>query len=99
MAWQVAQDYKAACGGHAPVVVLSTASPYKFPAAVLEGLGETPQADEFDVMERLHQLTGVPIPRNLAGLRQRRVLHHDVIGREDMLSYVLKKAGETAWNK
>ena len=99
VAWQVAQDYKAACGGHAPVVVLSTASPYKFPAAVLEGLGETPQADEFDVMERLHQLTGVPIPRNLAGLRQRRVLHHDVIGREDMLSYVLKKAGETAWNK
>ena len=50
-------------------------------------------------MERLHALTGVPIPRNLAGLRQRRVLHHDVIDREDMLSYVLKKAGEAAWSK
>ena len=66
---------------------------------MLEGLEETPQDDEFDVMERLHQLTGVPIPRNLAGLRQRRVLHHDVIGREGMLSYVLKKAGEAEWSK
>ena len=35
VAWNVAQQYKAANPAHAPVVVLSTASPYKFPAAVL----------------------------------------------------------------
>ena len=99
VAWQVAQDYKAANPGHNPVVVLSTASPYKFPAAVLEGLGAEAQGDEFDVMAQLHDLTGVPVPPNLADLRQREVLHHDVIDREDMLSYVLKKAGEAVWSK
>ena len=99
VAWQVAQDYKAACAGHNPVVVLSTASPYKFPAAVLEGLGEGSDGDGFDAMERLHALTGVPVPANLQGLRQREVLHRDVIDREDMLSYVLKKAGEAVWSK
>ena len=99
VAWQVAQDYKAACAGHNPVVVLSTASPYKFPAAVLEGLGEGSDGDEFDVMAQLHDLTGVPVPANLQGLRQREVLHRDVIDREDMLSYVLKKAGEAVWSK
>lgn len=99
VAWQVAQDYKAACPAHAPVVVLSTASPYKFPAAVLEGLGETPQGDGFDAMERLHTLTGVPVPRNLQGLRQRPVLHRDVIDRGDMLAYILEKAGEPTWKK
>ena len=99
VAWQVAQDYKAACAGHNPVVVLSTASPYKFPAAVLEGLGEGTDGDEFDVMAQLHDLTGVPVPANLQGLRQREVLHRDVIDREDMLSYVLKKAGEAVWSK
>ena len=99
VAWQVAQDYKAACPAHAPVVVLSTASPYKFPAAVLEGLGETPQGDGFDAMERLHALTGVPVPRNLQGLRQRPVLHRDVIDRGDMLAYILEKAGEPTWKK
>ena len=95
----MAQDYKAACAGHNPVVVLSTASPYKFPAAVLEGLGEGSDGDEFDVMAQLHDLTGVPVPANLQGLRQREVLHRDVIDREDMLSYVLKKAGEAVWSK
>lgn len=99
VAWQVAQDYKAANPDHSPVVVLSTASPYKFPAAVLEGLGAEAQGDEFDVMAQLHDLTGVPVPPNLADLRQREVLHRDVIDREDMLSYVLEKAGEAVWSK
>ena len=99
VAWQVAQDYKAACADHNPVVVLSTASPYKFPAAVLEGLGEQPEDDEFAVMERLHALTGVPVPPNLASLRQQAVRHRDVIDREDMLAYVLKKAGEPVWSE
>ena len=99
VAWQVAQDYKAACRDHAPVVVLSTASPYKFPAAVLEGLGEAPRGDEFAVMEQLHALTGVPVPAGLQGLQQREILHQDVIDRDAMLAYVLKKAGERQWKQ
>ena len=99
VAWQVAQDYKAACGDHHPVVVLSTASPYKFPAAVLEGLGEAPGEDEFEMMQRLCDLSGVKIPANLADLRQRPVRHRDVIDRQDMLAYVLRKAGEREWNR
>ena len=79
--------------------MLSTASPYKFPAAVLEGLGEAPGEDEFDVMQRLHALTGVPVPPHLADLRQRQVRHRDVIDRQDMLAYVLRKAGEAEWNR
>ena len=74
-----------------PVVVLSTASPYKFPAAVLSALGENPPEDEFAAMERLHELTGVPVPPNLAGLRQQPVRHSDVIGKDEILNYVLEK--------
>ena len=66
---------------------------------MLEGLGEGSDGDEFDVMAQLHDLTDVPVPANLQGLRQREVLHRDVIDREDMLSYVLKKAGEAVWSK
>ena len=36
--WAVAEDYVAETGDTAPMVVLSTASPYKFPAAVLSSL-------------------------------------------------------------
>ena len=97
VAWDVAQQYKAARPDHAPVVILSTASPYKFPAAVLEGIGKSADGDEFDVMERLRNETGVPIPPNLAGLRERAVRHKDVIDRGEMLDYVLKKASQKEW--
>ena len=92
VAWDVAQQYKQANPEHNAVVVLSTASPYKFPAAVLEGIGERAEGDEFDVMEQLHKVTGVPVPKNLADLRSRAVRHRDVIDRGEMLDYVLGKA-------
>jgi len=92
VAWDVAQQYKKENPAHNAVVVLSTASPYKFPAAVLEGIGEQAKGDEFDVMEQLHDVTGVPVPKNLAALREREVRHRDVIERDEMLDYVLGKA-------
>jgi threonine synthase len=72
--------------------VLSTASPYKFPAAVLTAIGGDRSGDEFEQMERLAALTGVPIPKGLQGLKERPVLHEDVIDREDLLDYVLCQA-------
>ena len=79
------------------MVVLSTASPYKFPAAVLSALGETPSEDEFAALDQLCKLTGVAIPKNLSTLRDMPVRHTDVIDKEDMLSYVLRKVGERQW--
>ena len=97
VAYDVAQQYKAACPDHAPVVILSTASPYKFPAAVLEALGEEPGTDEFGAMARVEQITAVPMPKNLKGLRDRPVRHRDVIGPDQMLPYVLNKAVQEKW--
>ena len=71
------------------MVVLSTASPYKFPASVLEAIGGDMSGDEFDQMERLQRLTGVAIPENLATLRGKEERHTGVIAKETMLEYVL----------
>ena len=87
VAWSVAEGYES----DAPVVILSTASPYKFPAAVLSAIGGDADGDEFDIMDRLHAMTGVPVPKALAELRQKPVLHRDVISREEMQAYVLGK--------
>ena len=97
VAWNVAQQYKAFTGSQRPVVILSTASPYKFPAAVLDALGEEAQGDEFAIMEQLHTITGVPVPKNLQGLKEKPVRHSTVLGKEEMLSFVLGKAGEKVW--
>ena len=48
-------------------------------------------------MDRLHEVTGVAVPKNLASLREMEVRHTDVIDREEMLEYVLRKVGEKQW--
>lgn len=88
--WAVAEDYVNDTGDTRPMVVLSTASPYKFPAAVLASLEQSDLADEFRQMERLEELTGVPIPANLKGLEQKQELHTGVIEKEKMLSFVME---------
>ena len=87
--WAAAEDYVAATGDHAPMVVLSTASPYKFPVAVLTAIGGDTSGTEFDQMQRLSAITGVPIPKNLAGLQGKAERHTGVISKEAMLDYVL----------
>ena len=88
--WAVAEDYVAATGDTRPMVVLSTASPYKFPAAVLSSLEQSNETDEFNQMDRLSALTGVAIPGNLQGLQEKQELHTGVIPKETMLSFVTK---------
>ena len=69
VAFKVAREYQAASQSHNPMVVLSTASPYKFPRDVLTALGaEAPQSD-FAAMDGLKALTNVPVPNSLAALR------------------------------
>ena len=90
VAWHAADAFMEQADG-APVVVLSPASPYQFPAAVLSALGEEPGDDEFAMMDKLSALTGTPIPKNLATLREKQVRHKDVIDKDAMLDYVLGK--------
>ena len=87
--WAAAENYVNQTGDNSPMVVLSTASPYKFPAAVLSSLEETAETDEFRQMERLEELTGVPIPQNLRGLEQKTERHTGVIEKSQMLQYVM----------
>ena len=84
-----AEDYRNETGDLTPMVILSTASPYKFPAAVLSAIGGDTGGDEFEQMERLQQMTGVPIPAPLASLKGKKELHADVIEKEAMSTYVL----------
>lgn len=87
--WACAQDYRAVTGDNAPMVVLSTASPYKFPAAVLTAIGQDLSGSEFDQMGQLEHITGVPIPAPLAALAGKPRRHTAVVDKEQMLSFVL----------
>ncbi len=92
-------DPHTACGYHvlstveaAPTakarVLLSTASPYKFPRAVAESLGLEVPADDFACMEVLAKATGTTPPPQLASLQQAPVLHTDVVDIDGMGVFV-----------
>ena len=71
-------------------VVLSTASPYKFPCDVLRALGENVPEDEFDAMSALNKKTNMPIPENLAQLKTKPVRFEEVIETSDIISKALE---------
>ncbi|MBP5295214.1 MAG: threonine synthase, partial [Lachnospiraceae bacterium] len=75
-------------GAGKAMVVLSTASPYKFPRTVLEALGRTPGDDDFLVMDELRQVTRSAVPENLAALKDKPVRFTEVLNREELYSVV-----------
>ena len=93
--WQAVEAFGRDKG---PTVILSTASPYKFPGAVCAALGLACDGDEFAGMEAIERSTGVAMPSNLRGLRDRAVLHTDCVAPADMTAYVLEKKAEPTWN-
>lgn len=99
VAWRVYEAYRASGRCKNPAVVLSTASPYKFAPAMLEALGIPVPENGFDAMEQLHGVTGAPVPAALAALRQKPVLHRNVIDPCGMPAYVEQKADQAQWAK
>ena len=90
VAYRAAEDYRRETDDRRPMVVLSTASPYKFGASVLHALGENvAELDEFAQMERLHARSGMEIPARLAALRTAAVLHEGVCEKDGMPAAVL----------
>ena len=89
-------EQTAAVEGTACRVLLSTASPYKFPKAVAEALGLFCPPDDFACMEVLAKHTGTTAPAQLAGLKTKPVRFEDVVDVADMGSYVEQAASRIA---
>ena len=93
VAYRAAEGYRRATGDTRPMVVLSTASPYKFGASVLHALGEDAAGlDEFTQMTLLKERSGMEIPARLAALRAAAVLHEGICERDGMRAAVLSFA-------
>jgi threonine synthase len=73
VAYHVMKSYREKTGDKTPSVVVSTASPYKFCAAVLEALGERADADGLTLIDRLVEASGVPAPKPIIALKDKKV--------------------------
>ncbi len=71
-----------------PCVLLSTASPYKFASTVMEAIFNEKYTDEFTCMKQLSIKTNTVIPQSLVLLNKEKIVHKDVIDKNNMIKYV-----------
>lgn len=94
VAVKVYEDYKKSTGDATKTIIASTASPYKFSAAVLEAIeGKTSDISEYEKVDRIAELSDIPVPSALADLKNKHERFNDVIDKNDQKAYVLKTLG------
>lgn len=86
----VKNKYVKETGDDKPALVLSTASPYKFPRSICNALNiDVKDIDDFKVLTKLHEETKTDIPKNLANLENAKVLHDEVWDKSQMKDALL----------
>lgn len=94
VAVSVYDKYVSETGDKTPTVIASTASPYKFSKSVLQAVtDDVKNMNEFDMVNKLNELTGVEVPKPLSSLKDKKVRFSDVVRSDDMQNYVLKSLG------
>ncbi|MDR1674418.1 MAG: threonine synthase [Oscillospiraceae bacterium] len=87
VALKVYNDYREKTGDNTQTIVVSTANPYKFAKDVLRAVAPNEIqdiSDEFEIIERLNNVTGEHIPDPLKSLKNKPVVHNCVITPEQM---------------
>ena len=94
VAVKVYEDYKKSTGDTTKTIIASTASPYKFSAAVLEAIeGKTSDISEYEKVDRIAELSDIPVPSALADLKNKPERFNDVIDKNAQKAYDLKTLG------
>ncbi len=88
VAYKALEDYKKETKDKTVSIIMSTASPYKFSGSVYESLYGKSDKNEFEIMDELFKKTGVSIPDNLKGLKNKKVIHTVVCEKEEMEDFV-----------
>lgn len=89
VAYHVYKQYVKDTGDETQTLIASTASPFKFPRSVLDGLGiDTQSLDDFALIALLSEKTGLEIPSPINTL-DKKPIRHKGIGEKDGLSRLI----------
>ena len=92
VASRVLRQYRETSGDLTPTVIVSTASPYKFPRVVNEALGFDASGTDFECMDVLARETGTTAPAALRGLETADVRFDNVVEIDGMEGFVEQAA-------
>ena len=88
VAYKVYEDYKRETGDNTPTLIASTASSYKFADSVAKAIGLEEEKDEFAYIDKIAEITGIPVPKGLQDLKDKEILHDAVLGVGEMKTAV-----------
>ncbi|MTV83277.1 threonine synthase [Secundilactobacillus folii] len=81
----VADKYRQDTRDDHPMVIVATASPYKFPNAVLSAIeGQDVQVDGLDAVTQLQSTIKVPLPKAIQTLFDAKVRHNETVQPDEM---------------
>lgn len=89
VAANVAKKYQQQTQDVTPMVIVSTASPYKFPRSVVEAVETVNDEHDFELIETIQRLSQVPVPAAVTSIINAEILHHTVVEVEDMKQSIL----------
>lgn len=88
VAVKVYNSYKNETNDNTKTIIVSTASPYKFADSVLGAISNDILGDDFELLEKLYNLTKLEIPKNLSNLKSSKERFNTTIDKNDMKNYV-----------
>ena len=87
----VLEKYRKETSDYTEALVVSTASPYKFPRSICRALElDIEGKNDFELLNLLEEYTKIKIPKNLKELDKKKVLHKDVYEKKEMKQALLK---------
>ncbi len=92
----VYKEYVEKTNDDTKTIILSTASPYKFPQSVYKAITGD-ELDEYEAIDALYNKTGVEVPYPLKGIKDRTVRFEEVIDKTEIIEFIGKKIMEEGY--
>ncbi|MBE6730527.1 MAG: threonine synthase [Ruminococcaceae bacterium] len=93
VAFKAVKEYREETEDYTPVVIASTASPYKFSKSVLSSISDYENNDEFAVVEELSKVSGLEVPAALKALKTKPTRFTNVCDRDSISEFVINTLG------
>ena len=93
VAVNVYKQYVEKTNDNRPVIIASTASPYKFAQSVLPSVSDAVCENEFETVRTLSSVTSTEVPAPIAALETATVRFKDIYDKQDMYTAVKKCLG------
>lgn len=93
VAVEVYEKYREKTGDNTKTIIASTASPYKFPRAVLKAVSGKNYRNDFNAAKELERISGLGMPEQLRGLSKKKPRFTKVCQKEEMADFVLSTVG------